>query len=412
VIIGRSKPVTPTRPEQQVMSRRLYGGLLGMVFVVNFGRVAFAPLVEPLQAAFDVGPAAVGAVVSLVWFGTALPRLPLSYILTRVSRRRIVVVSGLLLTGAAVLTASAPDIRTLQIGVFAVGVASGTYFVSAVPLIGELYPDRVGRRIGIHGTASQFAAVAAPTVVVSAVAVTTWRMVFWLLAAAALLTTLAFVVGLRRADQVQEPPPARNFRGVLGNWRVVLTGMLFISAAGFVWQGLFNFYVSIMLARGLGAGTANALLTVAFAAGIPAFWISGTLVDRLPTIPYILGLVGLFTVGVLGVTVLRGAVALGAVSVVLGYTIHGLFPALDTYVLSALPADTRAGTFAAFSGLSIAVEASGSGAVGALVETGYPFSTVFRGFAIGLATILVCAVVLYRVDRLPAVDRVSDAVEA
>ena len=43
------------------MTRRLYGSLLGMVFVVNFGRVAFAPLVEPLQAAFDVGPAAVGA---------------------------------------------------------------------------------------------------------------------------------------------------------------------------------------------------------------------------------------------------------------------------------------------------------------------------------------------------------------
>ena len=393
------------------MSRRLYGGLLSMVFVVNFGRVAFAPLVEPLQAAFDVGPAAVGAVVSLVWFGTARPRLPLSYVLTRVSRRRIVVVSGLLLTGAAVLTASSPDIRTLQVGVFAVGVASGTYFVSAVPLIGELYPDRVGRRIGIHGTASQFAAVAAPTVVVSAVAVTTWRVVFWLLAAAALLTTIAFAVGLRRTDQVQEPPPARNFRGVLGNWRVVLTGMLFISAAGFVWQGLFNFYVSIMLARGLGAGTANALLTVAFAAGIPAFWVSGTLVDRLPTVPYILGLVGLFTAGVLGVTVLRGAVALGVVSIVLGYTIHGLFPALDTYVLSALPADTRAGTFAAFSGLSIAVEASGSGAVGALVETGYRFSTVFRGFALGLAAILVCSVVLYRANRLPVGDRVSDSAE-
>ena len=393
------------------MSRRLYGGLLGMVFVVNFGRVAFAPLVEPLQAAFEVGPAAVGAVVSLVWFGTALPRLPLSYVLTRVSRRRVVVVSGLLLTGAAVLTALSPNIRTLQIGVFAVGVASGTYFVSAVPLIGELYPDRVGKRIGIHGTASQFAAVAAPTVVVSAVAVTTWRAVFWLLAVAAFLTTIAFAVGLRRAEQVQEPPPARNFRGVLGNWRVVLTGMLFISAAGFVWQGLFNFYVSIMLARGLSAGTANALLTVAFAAGIPAFWVSGTLVDRLPTVPYILGLVGLFTTGVLGVTVLRGAIALGAVSVVLGYTIHGLFPALDTYVLSALPADTRAGTFAAFSGLSIAIEASGSGAVGALVETGYPFNTVFRGFALGLAALLVCSVVLYRADRLPVADRVPDSAE-
>ena len=393
------------------MTRRLYGGLLGMVFVVNFGRVVFAPLVEPLQAAFDVGPAAVGAVVSLVWFGTALPRLPLSYVLTRVSRRRIVVVAGVLLTAAAALTASSPDLRTLRIGVLAVGVASGAYFVAAVPLISELYPDRVGKRIGIHGTAAQLAAVAAPTVVVAVVAVATWRAVFWLLAAASLVTTVAFAVGLRRTDQAPEAPPARNFRGVLGNWRVVLAGMLFISAAGFVWQGLFNFYVSVMLARGLDAGTANALLTVAFAAGIPAFWASGTLVDRLPTVPYILGLVGAFTAGVFGVTFLRGSLALGAVSIVLGYTIHGLFPALDTYVLSALPADTRAGTFAAFSGLSIAVEASGSGVVGALVEAGYPFTTVFRGFAAGLLVVLALSVGLYRTGRLPAADRAAGVTE-
>ncbi|AZQ14955.1 MFS transporter [Halorubrum sp. PV6] len=394
------------------MTRRLYGGLLGMVFVVNFGRVVFAPLVEPLQAAFDVGPATVGAIVSLVWFGTALPRLPLSYVLTRVSRRRVVVASGVMLTAAAALTASSPDIRTFRIGVLAVGVASGTYFVSAVPLIGELYPDRVGKRIGIHGTAAQLAAVAAPTVVVSVVAVTTWRAVFWLLAAAGLLTTLVFAVGLRGTERSPEAPPARNFRGVLGNWRVVLTGMLFISAAGFVWQGLFNFYVSVMLGRGLDPGTANALLTITFAAGIPAFWASGALVDRLPTIPYILGLVGAFTAGVFGVTLFSGAVALGAVSVVLGYTIHGLFPALDTYVLSALPADTRAGTFAAFSGLSIALEASGSGVVGALVEAGYPFTTVFRGFAGGLVVVLVVAAGLYRRDRLPAADRVTGATES
>jgi predicted MFS family arabinose efflux permease len=383
-----------------------------MVFAVNFGRVAFAPLVEPLQAAFDVGPATIGAVVSLVWFGTALPRLPLSYVLTRVSRRRVVVVAGLSLTGAAVLTALSPDIRTLRLGVLAVGVASGTYFVSAVPLIGELYPDRVGKRIGIHGTAAQLAAVAAPTVVVSVVALTTWRAVFWLLAVAAFATTVVFAVGLRRTDQVREAPPARNFRGVLGNWRVILTGMLFVSAAGFVWQGLFNFYVSVMIARGLDTGTANALLTVAFAAGVPAFWLSGTLVDRLPTVPYILGLVGAFTTGVFGLTVLRGVLVLGVVSVVVGYTIHGLFPALDTYVLSSLPADTRAGTFAAFSGLSIAVEASGSGVVGALVENGYSYAAVFRGFGGGLAVLLGLSVALYWAGRLPVSGRVAEVPEA
>jgi predicted MFS family arabinose efflux permease len=398
--------------KQRAVTRHLYRSLLGMVLVVNFGRVAFAPLVEPLQAAFDAGPAAVGAVVSLVWLGSALPRLPLSYVLTRVSRRRIVVLSGVTLTGAAAFTASSTDIWTLRVGVLAIGVASGAYFVSAVPLIGELYPDRVGKRIGVHGTVSQLAAVAAPTVVVAVVAVAAWRAVFWLLAVTALLTTLVFALGLRRTDNVREAPPARNFRGVLGNWRVILAGMLFISAAGFVWQGLFNFYVSVMLARGLDAPTANALLTVTFAAGVPAFWISGTLVDRLPTVPYILALVGIFTLGVFGVTVFRGVLALAVVSVVLGYAIHGLFPALDTYVLSALSADTRAGTFAAFSGLSIAIEATGSGVVGTLVEAGYPFTTVFRAFAVGLVLVLALSVVLYRTGRLPVADRVGDAVGA
>jgi predicted MFS family arabinose efflux permease len=402
----------PISSNQRAVTRHLYRSLLGMVLVVNFGRVAFAPLVEPLQAAFDAGPATVGTIVSLVWLGSALPRLPLSYVLTRVSRRRIVVLSGILLAGAAAFTAASTDVWTLRVGVLAIGVASGAYFVSAVPLIGELYPDRVGKRIGIHGTAAQLAAVIAPTVVVAVIAVAAWRTVFWLLTAAAILTTLVFAIGLRRTDQVQEAPPARNFRGVLGNWRVVLAGMLFISTAGFVWQGLFNFYVSIMLARGLDAGTANLLLTVTFAAGVPAFWISGTLVDRLPTIPYILGLVGAFTVGVVGVTVFTGILTLGLVSIVLGYAIHGLFPALDTYILSTLSADTRAGTFAAFSGLSIAIEATGSSVVGMLVEAGYPFVTVFRSFAVGLVLVLALSVVLYRTGRLPMADRTGDAVGA
>jgi hypothetical protein len=50
--------------------------------------------------------------------------------------------------------------------------------------------------------------------------------------------------------------------------------------------------------------------------------------------------------------------------------------------------------------------------VGALVEAGYPFTTVFRGFAVGLAFVLALSVVLYRTGRLPVADRVGDVVGA
>ena len=162
-------------------SRRLFGSLLGLVFLVNFGRVAFAPLLPELQTAFDVGPAAVGVAASLVWFGTGAIRLPVGYLLTRVARHRVVVATGVVLALASVFTALADSIRLLQLGALLVGLASGAYFATAVPLISDLYPQGVGRAVGVHGTAAQLAAVVAPTTVVVVLAAATWRAVFWLL---------------------------------------------------------------------------------------------------------------------------------------------------------------------------------------------------------------------------------------
>jgi predicted MFS family arabinose efflux permease len=175
-----------------------------------------------------------------------------------------------------------------------------------------------------------------------------------------------------------------------------------IATAGFVWQGLFNFYVVYLTtARGLDAGTASTLLTLIFAAGVPAFWLGGRLADRLPSVPYIVGLLVCFTAGVFALTVTRGLVGLVAVSLLVGYVIHSLFPALDVYVLGALPADTRGSTYAVFSGLSLLVEATGSGVVGLLVEAGYPFDVVFRAFAAGMVVVVAVLVSLWLAGRLP-----------
>ena len=78
--------------------------------------------------------------------------------------------AGALLTAAAALTASATSIPLLQAGAFAFDVTSGAYYASAVPLIGDLYPDAVGRAVGVHGVAARAAAVLAPTLAVALVA--------------------------------------------------------------------------------------------------------------------------------------------------------------------------------------------------------------------------------------------------
>jgi len=390
----------PAPAEPSLVTRRLFTSLCGLVFCANFGRVAFAPLLETFRLTFEVGTAGLGLVTTLVWVGTAVPRIPVGYLVTRVRRGRIVLGAGALLTAAAALTAVATSIPVLQVGAFALGVASGAYYAAAVPLIGDLYPDAVGRAVGVHGTAAQAAAVVAPTLTVAVVAAVSWRAVFWLLAVAGATLTL-LLVGVARQRRGGVPQGTdRDFRAALRHWRIIVAAVVMIGGAGFVWQGVFNFYVTYLVAsKGLAADRAGTLLTVAFAAGLPAFWLGGRLADRLPHVPYILTLGAGVAVGVAALTVAESLVAIAAVSVALGLTAHSLFPALDAYVLEAIP-DNRGSAYAVYGGLALLVQATGSGVVGVLGER-FAFDTVFLAFAVSLLGLVGLLAVLYLAGRFP-----------
>jgi len=384
------------------VTRRLFASLCGLVFCANFGRVAFAPLLETFRTSFGVGTAGLGLVTTLVWVGTAVPRIPVGYLVTRVPRGRIVMGAGALLTAGAALTALAPSLPLLQVGAFALGVASGAYYAAAVPLIGDLYPDAVGRAVGVHGVAAQAAAVVAPTLTVALVAAASWRAVFWLLAALGATLTLALVGVARRREGGVPSGADRDFRAALSHWRIILAAVVMIGGAGFVWQGVFNFYVTYLVEKGLSPTRAGTLLTVAFAAGLPAFWLSGRLADRLPHVPYILTLGAGVAVGVAALTVAESLVALVAVSVALGLAAHSLFPALDAYVLGAVP-DNRGSAYAVYGGLALLVQATGSGAVGVLGER-FAFDAVFLGFAAGLLALVALLTGLYLAGGFPTAD--------
>jgi DHA1 family inner membrane transport protein len=373
------------------VSRRLFGTLCGLVFFVNFGRVAFAPLVEPLQAAFGVGPAAIGTVTTLVWFGSAAPRLPAGYLLTRVRRERMVLGTGILLTIAAAATGAADSLLTLRVGAFVLGLASGVYFVAAIPLVGELLPGQRGRAIGIHGTASQLAAVVAPAAVVAVLASLSWRWAFWLLAVAAAASTLTLVHLIRRHPESVPTPPEtdRSFVAALSHWRVIVAGTAFVAGVGLVWQGVFNFYVPYLTtAKGLSESTANSLLTLVFAAGVPAFWLSGRLADRWSHVPYLLAINAAFLLALGGLIWVESLAAVVVATAVIGLVIHGVFPAIDTYMLGTLPAADRTSAYAVFSGVALLLESTGSGIVGALRGAGYGFDLVFAGAAACLAVLI------------------------
>ena len=387
--------------------RRVFTSLCALVFLVNFGRVAFAALLKPLQEVFAVSPATIGVVATLVWIGTGLPRIPTGYLLTRFSRRLVILVSGSLLVVAALLTAGAPTVLVLMAGALAVGVASGVYFTAAAPTISELYPEGMGGAIGFHGMASQTAAVAAPSVVLAVLAVATWRGVFLVLAVVAAGATLLFHwASAQLTFPSEESSAERNFGAAIRHsWPLILAGIAIVGVPGFVWNGLFNFYVSYLTAvKPVGDSTAQFLLTLVFAAGVPAFWLSGRLADRFPgaTLPF--AIVASFVVGVVGLTVAETLPGLVVATVVVGASIHSLFPAIDAYVLSALPNEHRGSAYSVFTGVSLLFEANGSATVGVLLDIGIAYDAIFVVFASCLFVLLVALVAIRRAGLLPGTD--------
>jgi predicted MFS family arabinose efflux permease len=247
------------------------------------------------------------------------------------------------------------------------------------------------------------AAVVAPLFVGAVLLTGSWRGVFAITAIVAAAATAVFYWTARKTEM---PAAGAKDRALLvaarRQWPIILSGVAILGATGFVWNGLFNFYVKYVTAtKGVDAATARNLLTVVFAAGVPAFWVTGRLADRLPHVPLMLGILGGFVATLFALTVAQGLAALVAVTVVMGYVIHSLFPALDTYLLDSLPDENRASAYSVYSGAMMIIQATGSVVVGSLIDVGFAYDAVFRAFGGGLVAILAVLLVLWATDRLP-----------
>ena len=382
--------------------RRVFGSLLGLVFLVNLSRVIYSPLVEPLMSTYSVGPAAAGLVATLAWFGSALARIPAGLLLTRFSRRRVVQGAGVVLVGGTAMAALAPSIHVLGAAALLMGISTGLYFIAANALLSELYPSRVGRAIGTHYTSSQIAAAIAAPLVGIALVFGDVRVAFAGMFVAAIAVTVAFS---RTSGEAELPDAGAADRDLVGaaraEWPLILTGVALFGVTGFAWNGTFNFYVSYLKTTGLTEATARNMLTVVFAAGIPAIWGSGRLADRVPHVPLLLGTIGSFAGVLLALTFADGFAALLVLSVLLGFVIHSFFPVIDAYVLDTLPDENRASAYSVFSGASIFLMSTGSSAVGFVTEAGAPYPVIFRAFAAILVAVVLLVGALYALDRLP-----------
>lgn len=386
------------------MSRwQLFGSLCATVFLVNLARVVFAPLLQPVAADFGVTAASLGIIASATWLGSALPRLPTGYVLTMVPRHYVVIATGTLLVFTSAFTGLAQSITHLTVGAFLMGLSSGMYFIAANPLVSELFPRRVGRAIGIHGMSSQFAAVLAPLVVGGILLVSDWRTTFFVISATAAAVTVYIVIASWWADLPEAGAEDRSLlKGGRAQWPLILTGITIMGAVGFLWNGLFNLYGDYLeVVKAIDPETGRVMLSLMFAAGIPAWLITGRLADRWRNVPLMIAVLIGFGLSVVGLTLSDGLLMVGFWSILTGYLFFSLIPVLDTYLLSTLPDRHRGSAYTWYSSTMMIITALGSGGIGSLVASGFAYDTVFVVLAVIVVTIALLLGVLFRVDVLP-----------
>lgn len=373
-----------------------------MSFLVNYGRVAFAPLVDYFIET-GTAPAIAGLAATAVWFGSAVMRLPTGWLLTFLKRNYILIAVGAGLAGGGVLTAIAPNIWVIIVGAFTFGLATGGFFIAANPLVSDLYPQHVGTALGTRGFFSQVAAVVTPFLVAITIWLGSWRIGFVVAAMLAALLTVYLHRSLAMPGIPTGSATDRDlFGGIRQAWPLIATGIAIVGIGGFVWQGFFNFYITYLGAeKGISTGVASILLTIMFAAGLPSFLIGGRLADRFDPLWLLLTILVAFCLSLGAITIIDGLVALLLVSILLGFVVHGLFPIGDAYVLGTLPGSHRASAYAGYSATMMLFNAPGSVIVGLLAQAGLGYGVIFQVFTGGIVILAVALWALALTGQLP-----------
>ena len=388
-------------------------------FLGKFVRYAFPPLFEPLQAAYGVSNALIGAAFTGFMLVYALLQFPSGVVADRIGSVRVIVggatVAGL---GALALVVDSP-FPILVAAMLVIGAGTGVHKTVAVRLIACVYPARTGRTLGAHDTLGAFGGVAAPTAVVVILSAppalvpaldllpgADWRGVFLLTGLAALALAAAFglrlrgrLPGSRERSDGEEPtrddgsrteptqdtvaegegvrstdapvgsPTGRDYVALFRDRR--FTGFVLVTVGvSFAHNGLVAF-LPLYLSRVSGITTTTASLLYSL-----FFWVTfvqlvtGDLSDRVGRFPMMVTTGGLAAAAMWGIVLVprTEVVVLGALIAAIGVGAHGFQPVRGAYLMKILPDRLAGGGLGAVRTVLMGAGALAPGIVGIVAD--------------------------------------------
>ncbi|AMP12904.1 sugar (and other) transporter family protein [Collimonas pratensis] len=208
-------------------------------FISYLARGINLPLAPLLSSELGLSPAQLGLLTSLYFFAFAACQLPLGLLLDRFGPRRVLACLLLVAAIGALVSANAHGFSSLLVGRLLLGIGTSACLMAGLKAIVAWFPhDHLPLMNGAIYAIGGLGAVATGTPIAWALGVTTWRVLFAVVACLILLIVLALFTLVPEKD---EPHPKTTLRAQLRDIGGIFRSPVFWRTAPFVMasQGVF-----------------------------------------------------------------------------------------------------------------------------------------------------------------------------
>jgi len=287
----------------------------------------------------------IGLVITCQYIAAAVANVPGGVLVDTIGRKGLLMAVSLFWVGFPyLLIGFSEGYLMLLVCVALVGFGNSLWHPTAIPTLGQRYPERKGLVLSLHGMGGNVGDAVAPVVVGAALAVFTWREVVVMNVLPGLVVamlTFAFLgtlkLGSRKTESQSLAQYLAGLRELFRSRALILlsTGSTFRSMTQ---TGLLTF-LPVYLAHDMGYSPVwvGACLFALQAAGFAAAPIAGHLSDRMGRKNIAISSMASTAVVLVAMALSGGSLFFVALVAVLGFFLYALRPVIQAWMLETTP---------------------------------------------------------------------------
>ena len=289
----------------------------------------------------------IGLIMTCQYVAAAIANIPGGMLVDTIGRKGLLMAVSLFWVGFPyLLIGFTHGYLMLLLCVALVGFGNSLWHPTAIPTLGQRYPDRKGLVLSLHGMGGNVGDAIAPVVIGAALAIFSWREVVVINVLPGLVVALLMFVFLgsmrlgARKSAAQSQTLAEYWKGVRQLFRnrsliLLSTGSTFRSMT----QSALLTFLPVYLANQMGYSpfVVGACLFALQAAGFAAAPIAGHLSDRMGRRSIVMSSMATTAVVLVAMALSGGSVLFIALVAVLGFFLYAIRPVIQAWLLEATP---------------------------------------------------------------------------